>query len=75
MKKKTTAVKTKPASNVKKSGKDSGIIAVSGHCLDCGETWTDGATALNAIRHHENTGHHVRVEQTIFWERFTKAPH
>lgn len=59
---------------VKKSGKDSGIIAVSGCCLDCGEKWNDGATALNAIRHHESTGHHVRVEQTIFWERFAKTP-
>lgn len=65
-------LKTKAVSNIKKSGKDSGIITVSGECLDCGENWTDGATALNAIRHHETTGHHVRVEQTIFWERFSK---
>lgn len=54
------------------SGKSSGIITVSGSCLTCGEAWSEGQTALRAIAHHEATGHHVRVEQKIFWERFTK---
>ena len=63
--------KKKPAP---RSGKSSGIITVSGICLDCGEKWESGQTALLAIKHHEATGHHVRVEQTLFWERFTKLP-
>ena len=55
-----------------RSGKSSGIINVEGHCLDCGENWSGPSTAMTALRHHEATGHHVRVEQTLFWERFTK---
>ncbi len=54
---------------VKKFIKSSGITHVHGHCLDCGLKWDTGQTALLAIKHHDATGHHVRVEQTIWWER------
>jgi hypothetical protein len=66
-------MKNKTSKPTPKSSKNSGIIAVSGTCLDCGEKWNTGQTALLAIKHHEATGHHVRVEQTLFWERFTKS--
>lgn len=51
--------------------KKSGITDVAGHCLECGEKWEGGQTALTAIRHHEATGHHIRVNQTIWWERLS----
>lgn len=47
----------------------SGLIHVSGKCLDCGELFEGNGTALAAIRHYQATGHHVRVEQTTYWEK------
>lgn len=47
----------------------SGLIAISGKCLICDETFTGNGTALAATRHYQATGHHVRVEQTTYWEK------
>ncbi|MCF8245521.1 MAG: hypothetical protein K9J37_13605 [Saprospiraceae bacterium] len=57
---------------LKKFIKNSGITNVHGHCLDCGEKWNGGQTALLAIKHHQATGHHIHVEQAIWWERRSK---
>jgi hypothetical protein len=57
-----------------KSAKTSGVIRTHGHCLDCAEKWSGGQTAMQAIRHHEATGHRIRVEQVIWWEWHTKPP-
>jgi hypothetical protein len=57
---------------MKKTIKQSGIIAISAHCKTCGQHWKVGAVALDALRHHDSTGHHIYVEQTIWWSRASK---
>ena len=52
--------------------KESGAIAVHGICFDCDWKIEGGATAMQATKHHETTGHHIRVEQSIWWERKCK---
>ena len=47
----------------------SGLITVSGKCLICEEVFTGNNTVLAATRHYQATGHHVRVEQTTYWEK------
>ena len=67
-------MKQQPKSSAAKPGsmkKKSGMIAASGRCLACGLVFSSGSPALEAIRHFESTGHHIRVEQTIYWERYT----
>jgi hypothetical protein len=48
--------------------RDVGVTTVS-YCKDCNQRWQGSSAAYDAIAHHEQTGHNIRVEQTIFWER------
>jgi predicted Rdx family selenoprotein len=48
--------------------RDVGVNTVS-YCKDCNYRWQGSNAAYDAIAHHEQTGHNIRVEQTIFWER------
>lgn len=42
-----------------------GIVSVSGWCLNCEKKW-DARNALGlAALHHDKTGHEVQVEQTM----------
>ncbi len=49
--------------------KTAGILTVASYCKDCKQSWKGGNAVFDAIAHHESTGHNIRVEQTIFWER------
>lgn len=49
--------------------KTAGVLTVASYCKDCHESWEGRNAPYDAIAHHEQTGHHIRVEQTIFWER------
>ncbi len=44
-------------------------VSTIGYCKDCKARWQGSNAAYDAIAHHESTGHNIRVEQTIFWER------
>lgn len=55
--------------DMKKSIKILGFEDARGTCLHCGISWSGQDAALDAITHHDATGHRVRVEQTIWWER------
>lgn len=46
-------------------------VSTIGYCKDCRASWQGSTAAYEAIAHHESTGHNIRVEQTIFWERRT----
>ena len=48
--------------------RDVGVSTI-GYCKDCKARWQGSNAAYDAIAHHESTGHNIRVEQTIFWER------
>ena len=50
--------------------RDVGVTTIS-YCKDCNHRWQGSSAAYDAIAHHEQTGHNIRVEQTIFWERKT----
>jgi len=52
--------------------KASGLISVRAYCKDCDWTNETGAAGLQATRHHQDTNHHIRVEQTTFWERYVE---
>lgn len=53
--------------------KTAGVVTVASYCKDCHESWEGRNAPYDAIAHHEQTGHHIRVEQTIFWERKFEA--
>ncbi len=57
---------TQPAKTAPR--RDVGVTTHS-YCKDCHQRWQGTNAAYDAIAHHEQTGHNIRVEQTIFWER------
>jgi hypothetical protein len=51
-----------------------GFEDAHGRCLQCSLQWSGEHAATDAIAHHNATGHHVRVEQTLWWERKLRTP-